>query len=520
MMTLWLILYILTTVESKGNQQWTVNISDSNVNDFYYYWDKAVGSGHAALLLRTDWRQLMKNGHDKLNFSMVRCHAILDDDVGSVNGINDYSFVNIDKIYSYLLSIGMKPYVEISYMPCEYFATNPNQTRNQYQWCGSPPKSYNIWYSFIQQFVQHLVDYFGANEVRQWQFEVWNEPDGTYANGDYSEYIKLYNSTANAIKAVDKTLMVGGPTTTNFNWLNRFLEDIISNNIPIDFVATHSYPNQLKIKNINSWVNEIQTNGINVVDQINAKYNLSLPLVISEYNSGCCMTPFGKFMNDDNYYAGAFLIFWAKHLQSLFPKGSQSTLKWLSYWAISDVFDENDFNSHEFNNLYGLQTIRGIAKPAFRAFELLYQYGSNIEYKSTLLYDDNDFSISNSTLQVYCLKNGYNKNRYSVFIANWNNYGMNIGVQNVSVNVGNYVENTNDLKSVTMYRIDANNTAPLSAWIAMGSPEYPTEQQLVNLNVSSQLNAMEINHKIVDQNTIQFELDMPIYSAVLLDLQY
>ena len=112
----------------------------------------------------------MKNGHDAINFTHVRCHGILDDDVGPVNGVNDYSFVNIDNIYSYLLSIGMKPYVEISFMP-EKFASDPSKTICHYKGGSSPPKSYDTWHDFIKQWVQHLVDYFGIDEIRTWQFE-------------------------------------------------------------------------------------------------------------------------------------------------------------------------------------------------------------------------------------------------------------------------------------------------------------------------------------------------------------
>merc|ERR1711971_1503236 len=133
------------------------------------------------------------------------------------------------------------------------------------------------------------------------------------------------------------------------------------------------------------WIEAIQTQGIDVVDKYNAMFNRSLPLIISEFNSGCCREGIddGKFPNNDNYYAASFMLFWAKHLQVLFANGdaSQSTLQWLSYWAVSDVFEENGFNSSEFNDYYGLSTIRGIPKPAFRAFEALHEFGSEIEFE-------------------------------------------------------------------------------------------------------------------------------------------
>eukprot|EP01084_Bolivina_argentea_P107345 191922_1 len=100
----------------QSSQNWTVDISSSNQQHFEFWWNKCVGSGHAALALRQDWRQQIKYVHDEIGITSVRFHGILNDDVGVVNGINDYSFINIDKIYDYLLSINMRPYVEISFM--------------------------------------------------------------------------------------------------------------------------------------------------------------------------------------------------------------------------------------------------------------------------------------------------------------------------------------------------------------------------------------------------------------------
>ena len=101
------IIIIATFSQTQSLQQWKIKIDSSTTSPFYYFWDKCVGSGHAALMLRDDWRSWMKQGVDDIGFKYVRGHGILDDDVGAVNGINDYSFINIDKIYHHLLSINI-----------------------------------------------------------------------------------------------------------------------------------------------------------------------------------------------------------------------------------------------------------------------------------------------------------------------------------------------------------------------------------------------------------------------------
>ena len=325
----------------------------------------------------------------------------------------------------------------------------------------------------------------------------------------------LYNATATAIKSVDPKIRVGGPTTSgSMAWIDQFLDEILTKKIPIDFVVTHTYPNQLpNITNINSWSERIQTGAIDIVNKYNSKYNIDLPLFISEYNSGLGVSQ----TNQDDNYAAAFHIFWAKHLQSLFP----SVLQWMSWWAVSDVFEENGFNSNEFHNVYGMQTIRGTKKPEYRAFELLQLYGSEIEFESILVSDDNGFeNVSMSTSQVYCLKNRNDKGRYGLFIANWNNPGFNLTEQHLTIDIANYIENKGDVKSAVMYRIDSNNTSPLNEWRAMKKPKYPTQEQLDALNKTSQLVGVNITTEKIGDNTLQLEVDIPVYGVAVVDLQY
>ena len=168
---LYLTFHLIISI-SLERQEWIINISSSTQSTFNYYWLGCVGSGHASLALRQDYHQQLQYISDKLGTTSVRFHGILDDDVGSVNGVNDYSFVNIDKIYDYLLSINMKPYVEISYMP-DAFASS-SQSTHHYKGNISPPKDWNTWYSFIQTWIKHLVDRYGIDQVATWKFEVWS----------------------------------------------------------------------------------------------------------------------------------------------------------------------------------------------------------------------------------------------------------------------------------------------------------------------------------------------------------
>src|SRR5690606_19757538 len=98
----------------------------------------------------------------------------------------DYSFFNIDSIFDFLLSIHMKPLVELSFMP-EMLASGTS-TIMHYKGNTTPPKSLSEWSNLIVALAQHLVDRYGAQEVRTWMFEVWNEPNLDFWTGTQAQY--------------------------------------------------------------------------------------------------------------------------------------------------------------------------------------------------------------------------------------------------------------------------------------------------------------------------------------------
>ena len=192
------------------------------VTDFPHFWEHTVGSGHATLALRADWQAQLKQVHDELGMQHVRFHGILDDDMGTLVGEDNkflYSFFNADQIFDFLLSIGMKPFVELSFMPS--ILSSGDQTIFHYRANVTRPKDYSQWAVLIKKLVSHWVERYGLGEVRQWFFEVWNEPNlRAFGSGKQSDYFELYRYTAEAIKGVDKMLKVGGPATAANAWID------------------------------------------------------------------------------------------------------------------------------------------------------------------------------------------------------------------------------------------------------------------------------------------------------------
>jgi xylan 1,4-beta-xylosidase len=155
----------------------------------------------------------------------VRFHGLLSDDVGTVVTHKDellYSFFNADQIIDFLLSIGVRPFVELSFMPTAL--ASGSKTVFNYRGNVTPPRDYAQWSTLIHTLVGHWVDRYGIHEVSEWFFEVWNEPNlKAFWTGTQRDYFRLYRVTAAAIKTIDPSLKVGGPATARDGWIEEFL---------------------------------------------------------------------------------------------------------------------------------------------------------------------------------------------------------------------------------------------------------------------------------------------------------
>src|SRR5580700_1964056 len=190
---------------------------------FPHFWEQMFGSGRAALALRESYRDDLREVKNVTDFKYVRFHAIFHDEVGVYDEDASrkpiYNFSYIDQIYDGLLKDGVRPFVELSFMP-KKLAAEPKYQDFWYKPNVSPPKSYEKWADLVRQFAQHLVDRYGLDEVSQWYFEVWNEPNLDFWAGAPKEqtYFPLYDSAARALKQVSPRLRIGGPATAQAAW--------------------------------------------------------------------------------------------------------------------------------------------------------------------------------------------------------------------------------------------------------------------------------------------------------------
>ena len=135
--------------------QFTCDLSQEPT-PFHHFWEHTVGSDHAPMALRADWQAQLRRAHEELGFKHVRFHGILSDQMGTLICQSEkfiFSFFNTDQIFDFLLSTGMKPFIELSFMP-ETLASG-SKTVFRYQGNVTPPKNYRDWEMLILQLAKH-----------------------------------------------------------------------------------------------------------------------------------------------------------------------------------------------------------------------------------------------------------------------------------------------------------------------------------------------------------------------------
>ncbi len=333
-----------------------------------HFWEHTVGSDHAPVALRADWQSQLERCHNELGFQYVRFHGLLSDDMGTlVREKNQllYSFFNADKVFDFLLSIGMRPFVELSFMPTAL--ASGKKTVFSYKANVTPPRYYKQWATLIQKLVSHWIERYGVAEVRQWFFEVWNEPNlKSFWTGTQRDYFRLYRHTAEAIKSVDASLRVGGPATAKSEWIDDFVDFCERNKVPADFITTHQYPTDGFESDEETEVQlfKSQRGIMREVAQDTRRQARSKPVYYTEWNSSS--NPRDPL--HDEPYAAAFAVSTIMEARSL--------VEGYSFWTFSDIFEENYFPSAPFHGGFGLLNLHGIPKPTYRAFELLHNIGT------------------------------------------------------------------------------------------------------------------------------------------------
>lgn len=476
------------------------------------HWQFCIGSGHAALAQRTDYVEQLKTVHDELGIERVRFHGIFDDDMNVCprpsdhlpirhrKGVKIYNFYQIGKIYDNVLKTGVKPFVELGFMP-DALASG-KKTVFYYKGNVTMPKDIEEWQNFISEFIRFLIDRYGGDEIRSWYFEVWNEPNlPCFFKGSMNDYFALYTATVKAIKSVDKNITVGGPATTCSRHLPEFLDYCKKNGVPVDFVSTHQYPTDAlghslnhkrlgqikKLKsvkktdsmrsllqpvfdNVNDFTNKLK--GYMTEEAKRAKSEAgALPLFYTEWSiSSNCVAAI-----HDTPAAAAFFVKTVLDNQGIVD-GS-------SYWTFSDIFEELFFFTDPFCGGFGLLTVDAIKKPVFWTFKMLAQLPET-RYLLPVTHDDAELAaFRGEDGRFYIVAYAQN------FESNCKAYSLHIELKN-----------SPDFSFASLERIGYDSGNPVVIWEQMGKPAVLSKSDVEKIKTQSVpeiqvLNIAAINSK-------------------------
>ncbi|NLJ71518.1 MAG: helix-turn-helix domain-containing protein, partial [Syntrophomonadaceae bacterium] len=392
-------------IASDSNKESLIIRADANKDgqEIKPYWRKLITATRAAEGLRENWQNQLQEMQKEIAFEQIRFHGILSDDMmvfqTSLTGEVSYNWTYVDNLLDKLLANNIKPFVELSFMPDDLKSNN----QKAYWWGAnvSPPNDLNKWLDLISAFVKHLINRYGLAEVESWYFEVWNEPELEYIywTGTKEDYFEFYKATVSAIKKISPKIKVGGPSITHQaikdgTWLEDFLHYCVLNQVPLDFVSLHIYPERYPEVEADSEIYAHLTSHetpyykkmqmfaslsriyydaditykslLTARKKINSDLGYVPELCITEWNASA--SP--RNLIHDTAFIAAYIIHNVVKCIGI--------VDMLGYWTFTDINEEIPLGVSHFHGNYGLINKDGIKKASYYAYFLLGKLGQDL----------------------------------------------------------------------------------------------------------------------------------------------
>ena len=443
-------------------------------------WKNGIAVGRAYDLTRSDLLEHLAWLQREIGFKTCRFHALFHDDMAVVRRRDDgtlaYQWHHVDKVYDALLDLGLKPFVELNPMPAAL--ASGTQTMFHYQMNVTPPKIWSEWQDLVAAFTLHCVERYGIGAVRQWHFEVWNEPNlSGFWSGTKEDYFQLYAYAARGVKAVDESLKIGGPASSKAYWLNDLIDFCQKENVPLDFISTHLYPQDEFVEFADRQssphaVGQFFQDTVRAAKETVAHSAMPhLPIHWTEWNTQLATSgndvSWGENRYVDSLHGASFVV---RQMVEL-----DDAAETFTYWVASDIFEEGPIPNTPFSRTYGLLTIHGLPKAAANAFRLLERLrGPRLAMQS-------------SNLPPFC--GGVATMEGSgIHALLWNDVPPEITkpqtwVETITIRVP---ETNHNQWLLTTSHIRAGAGSSFETWEAMGKPAELSPAQLAMLRVQSE----------------------------------
>ena len=458
------------------------------------------------------------------------------------NGKPIYDFKIFDGIFDAYKAAGVRPMVELGFMPKDLAADLPNRPQ-PYQVhypkstisgkSNNPPKDYAKWGELVRVVTAHLVERYGKETVLQWYFEVWNEPDIDYWHTAPEEYWKLYDYAVAGVRAALPGAKVGGPASTSprspraYTFLNNFLEHVNSGKsaangkpIPMDFISFHA-------KGMPTIKDGKVTMGISreLADadkgfELIAKYPRfkNLPIIISEADPEGCAACSSKVNPANNYRNGTlYPTYTAAAYKGLFELQDRHAVNLLSMLSWSFEFEDKDY----FEGFRSLAT-NGVDKPVLNVFRMFALMAGNRVHTSSTGQVPLDTLISTGVREAPDVDAMATRADREGAVLLWNYHDVDGAAEAVPTTVT--IDGIPaDVHRVLLqhYRVDDTHSNAYTVWQAMGSPQHPTTKQYSDLKAAGQLELLTSPVWLVVTNgQVKVTTDLPRQGISLLHLKW
>ena len=452
-----------------------------------------------------------------------------------------YDFTITDQTFDEFQKAGVRPMVELGFMPKDLAATVPGVSEYQVHYPGStisgasnnPPRDYAVWGELVRKYTEHLVQRYGKEQVSKWYFEVWNEPDIAYWHATPEDYFKLYDYSVAGIRAALPTAIVGGPASTGpasekaSMFLDNFLKHCMNDksaangqSIPLDFISFHpkGRPTVVDGHVRMGLANELKAAGEGFRIVANYPKYIHLPIILSEADPEGCAACSMK-VNPSNAYRNGPLYptYTAAAIKNLFSLQDRYKVNLLSMLSWSFEFEGKEY----FEGFRTLAT-NGVDKPVINVFRMAgLMSGQRVSTSSTGQVSLDDI-LSSGVRQVPDIDAFATKADREAAVMLWNYHDDDLpapGAQ-VKVTVAGIPAGVNKVL-LQHYRIDETHSNSYSVWKKMNSPQSPTPEQYSQLKAAGQLELLGSPEWLdVSEGKITISTELPRQATSLIRLKW
>lgn len=486
---------------------------------FRHTWEGVINVDQFRWMVRRDMQEQLELARDELRAQHVRAVGMFDDELrvfrpspGSFMGYESKdprtNWQNVDYIIDSLLDRGLQPMFTTSFIPSAM--TSGPVTVFTTKAHTSPPSDWKQWHAFVAESVAHAIERYGRDIVRQWYFEVWNEPnlDGWFWGGTQADFFQLWETTFNAIKSVDASLRVGGPSTARAEWLEDLLAFGAKRSCAPDYLITHIYNNDSAAQHPLAPFSGAQIDKNSTSPNFAAGCIRGVRELVNRlgYRGELHWNEWGRSFHgvDSRRETPAEAAFITRLLADVSQEADI-----FAYWCLSDIYDQVGFGREAFFGGYGLLSLQGLRKPAYHAFQLLAQLGTErvavarAEGADTFLNAIVTPAAPNSRrahVLVYAYDHADNPTRTAVEVA---------------------VDLPPNAKPAALYRIDSTENNVVARWHDLGAPAYLSRDQTKDLLAENHLTRSSSSIRVTTTDalpTAHFTMESPGLALLEIDL--